>query len=129
MSLLLYYSDLFKKPSKIIDAYDENTKLGQVRESLLLAYKRIELNKKILNSALEHHRNRKREGFKNFTSIKSKGIVVKLNKKPENENFLRLDRQCQAIPRIQANSRMKTQEHSEHLLLLIQSFKQNSLWL
>ncbi|CDW71200.1 vacuolar protein sorting-associated protein 41 homolog [Stylonychia lemnae] len=49
---LLHYVDQYSKPATILSLYDENVKVGQVRDSLIIAFRKMRLYKFLLRSAL-----------------------------------------------------------------------------
>ena len=49
---LLDYIDVYEKPSSFIDAYDDDTEIGDMREPLMNTFNRLEIYKGVLTSAV-----------------------------------------------------------------------------
>ena len=48
---LMEYADIYRKPSRIVDAYEDDVEIGQVREALMTSFDNIQSRKAVITQA------------------------------------------------------------------------------
>jgi len=71
---LLPYADVYKRPSRFIEAYDDDTELGEIREPLVSTFARVNCYKGVLTAALNAGERSKTEAMKTLLNINSAGF-------------------------------------------------------
>jgi hypothetical protein len=71
---LLDYVDVYEQPSKFIMAYDDDMEIGEVRQPLMETFKRIEVYKYLIKSAVNAGEREKQEACKELLKINSAGF-------------------------------------------------------
>lgn len=71
---LLDYVDVYDKPSRFIDAYDDDSEIGDMREPLVSTFHRLEIFKGVLTAAVNATERAKQEANRQLVETSSVGF-------------------------------------------------------